>query len=134
WTAFDYRGEPIPYKWPCTASHFGVMDLCGFPKDLYYYYKSWWSNEPVLHLFPHWNWQGREGEEIDVRCFTNCNEVELLLNHRSHGRKTVENNSHVAWKVKYEPGILEVRGMGVSPVHSRLEPHAHLGDAYATIR
>jgi beta-galactosidase len=110
WTAFDYRGEPIPYKWPCTASHFGVMDLCGFPKDLYYYYKSWWSNEPVLHLFPHWNWAGREGEEIDVRCFTNCDEVELFLNHRSHGRKSVEKNSHVAWKVKFEPGTLQAIG------------------------
>jgi beta-galactosidase len=110
WTGFDYRGEPIPYKWPCTASHFGVMDLCGFPKDNYYYYKSWWSDETVLHLFPHWNWQGREGEAIDVRCFTNCDEVELFLNHRSRGRKSVERNSHVAWKVRFEPGTLEAIG------------------------
>jgi beta-galactosidase len=107
WTGFDYRGEPIPYKWPCTASHFGVMDLCGFPKDNYYYYKSWWSDHTVLHLFPHWNWLGREGEEIDVRCFTNCDEVELILNSRSLGRQAVEENSHAAWKVKYDPGILK---------------------------
>jgi len=107
WTGFDYRGEPIPYKWPCTASHFGIMDLCGFPKDNYYYYKSWWTNEPVLHLFPHWNWRGREGETIDVRCFTNCEEVELFVNGHSHGRKRVVKNSHVAWNVPYQPGTLE---------------------------
>jgi beta-galactosidase len=110
WTGFDYRGEPIPYKWPCTASHFGLMDLCGFPKDNYYYYKSWWSDVPLLHLFPHWNWRGREGQEIDVRCFTNLDEVELLVNGRSYGRKPVPRNSHVAWKVTYEPGVLEARG------------------------
>jgi beta-galactosidase len=113
WTGFDYRGEPIPYKWPCTASHFGVMDLCGFPKDIYYYYKSWWSNQTVLHLFPHWNWHSREGEEIDVRCFANCDEVELLLNGRSQGRKAVERNSHARWMVKYEPGTLEAIGYRV---------------------
>lgn len=107
WTGFDYRGEPIPYKWPCTASHFGLMDLCGFPKDNYFYYKSWWSNEPVLHLFPHWNWIGQEGKPIDVRVFTNFKEVELFLNGRSHGRKSVDRNSHVAWNVSYEPGVLE---------------------------
>ncbi len=67
WTGFDYFGEPIPYQWPCTASHFGLMDLCGFPKDNYYYFQSWWSSQPVLHLFPHWNWKG--GKPIDVRCF-----------------------------------------------------------------
>ena len=110
WCGFDYRGEPIPYKWPCVASHFGLMDLCGFPKDNYYYYKSWWGTEPVLHLLAHWNWAGREGESIDVRVFSNCDEVELLLNHRSHGRKSVECNSHVAWVVPYEPGTLTAIG------------------------
>jgi beta-galactosidase len=110
WTLFDYRGEPIPYKWPCTASHFGIMDLCGFPKDNYFYYKSWWSNQTVLHLFPHWNWRGQEGNEIDVRCFTNCDEVELFVNGRSHGRKSVEKNSHAAWKVSYESGAIEAIG------------------------
>ncbi len=110
WTGFDYRGEPIPYKWPCTASHFGIMDLCGFPKDNYFYYKSWWSDQTVLHLFPHWNWPGRLGEAIDVRCFTNCDEVELFLNQKSIGRKPVERNSHAAWSVPYEPGTLEAVG------------------------
>jgi len=109
WTGFDHRGEPIPYKWPCTLSHFGIMDLCGFPKDNYYYYKSWWTNEPVLHLFPHWTWPGREGEEIDVRCFTNHDEVELFLNNKSLGRETVPRNSHVARKVPYHPGVIEAR-------------------------
>jgi beta-galactosidase len=110
WTGFDHRGEPIPYKWPCTLSHFGLMDLCGFPKDNYFYYKSWWTDQPVLHLFPHWNWPGREGQTIDVRCFSNCDEVELIVNDRSLGRQPVKRNSHVAWTVIYEPGTLEAYG------------------------
>ncbi len=110
WTGFDYRGEPSPYGWPCVSSHFGIMDLCGFPKDIYYYYQSWWSNKPVLHLFPHWNWAGKEGQEIDVWCFTNLESVELFLNGASLGSQKVEHNSHVEWKVKYAPGVLEARG------------------------
>lgn len=110
WTGFDYRGEPTPYEWPCTNSHFGIIDLCGFPKDNFYYYKAWWTNEPVLHLFPHWNWAGREGQEIDVRCFSNCEAVELFLNGRSLGRQAVPKNSHVAWKVAYEAGAIEAHG------------------------
>lgn len=110
WTGFDYRGEPSPYGWPCVSSHFGIMDLCGFPKDIYYYYQSWWSNKPVLHLFPHWNWTGQEGQEIDVWCFTNVDSVELFLNGASLGSQKVEPNSHVEWKVKYAPGVLEARG------------------------
>jgi beta-galactosidase len=110
WTGFDYRGEPIPYKWPCTSSHFGLMDLCGFPKDLYWYYRAWWTDEPVLHVFPHWNWEKSSRDPIDVRAYSNCDEVELLVNDRSHGRKSVVHNSHVAWSVKYAPGTLEARG------------------------
>jgi beta-galactosidase len=110
WTGFDYKGEPIPYKWPCTASHFGLMDLCGFPKDNFYYFQSWWSDRPVLHLFPHWTCPGREGQDIDVRCFTNHEQVELLLNGRSLGRRDVRRNAHAAWSVRYEPGTLEARG------------------------
>lgn len=123
WTGFDYYGEPIPYRWPCIASHFGLMDLCGFPKDLYWYYRAWWSNDRVLHLFPHWNWEGREGQTIDVRCFSNCDEVELLVNGRSLGSKRVERNSHVAWQVPYRPGCIEAVGfVGGKPVmkHARL--------------
>jgi beta-galactosidase len=110
WTGFDYRGEPSPYAWPCISSHFGILDTCGFPKDIFYYYKSWWDSQPVLHLFPHWNWPGREGQEIDVWCYTNVTNVELFLNGRSLGRKNVDRNSHVEWKVRYEPGMIEAVG------------------------
>ena len=110
WIGFDHRGEPIPYKWPCTLSHFGLMDFCGFPKDNFYYYQSWWSDRTVLHLFPHWNWPGMEGRQIDVRAFSNCDRVELVLNGKIVGANDVPRNSHVAWKVKYEPGTLEARG------------------------
>ena len=110
WTGFDYRGEPTPYEWPCINSHFGILDTCGFPKDNYYYYQAWWSDKPVLHLFPHWNWAGKEGQEIDVWCHSNLEKVELFLNGGSLGVKEVARNSHVAWKVKYKPGTLEARG------------------------
>jgi beta-galactosidase len=113
WTGFDHRGEPIAYKWPNVVSHFGVMDLCGFPKDNFYYYQAWWSDpreRTVLHLFPHWNWHGRDGAEIDVRCFSNCEAVELLVNNHSHGCQSVFPNSHVAWKVPFEPGRIEAIG------------------------
>jgi beta-galactosidase len=110
WTGFDYRGEPTPYAWPCINSHFGIMDTCGFAKDNFYYYQSWWSDRTVLHLLPHWTWPGREGETIDVRCFSNCQEVELFLNGRSLGRKTMPRDSHLQWDVKYAPGTLMARG------------------------
>jgi beta-galactosidase len=110
WTGFDYRGEPTPYGWPCINSHFGVMDMCGFPKDLYYYYQAWWTDQPVLHLLPHWNWPGKEGQEIPVWCFSNCKEVELFLNGKSLGRKTMKPNSHLEWMVNYEPGALSAQG------------------------
>jgi beta-galactosidase len=109
WTGFDYRGEPSPYSWPCVSSHFGAMDTCGFPKDNYFYYQAWWGTEPVLHLFPHWNWEA-SGKEIDVWCHTNLDSVELLLNGASLGTQKVDRNSHLQWKVKYAPGILEARG------------------------
>ena len=110
WTGFDYRGEPTPYAWPCINSHFGIMDTCGFPKDIFYYYQSWWTDKLVLHLLPHWNWPGKEGQPIDVWCFSNCQEVELFLNGKSLGRKTMERNSHLEWMVKYEPGTLSAKG------------------------
>jgi beta-galactosidase len=110
WTGFDYRGEPTPYGWPCINSHFGVMDTCGFPKDNFYYYQSWWTDKPVLHLLPHWNWPGEEGAEIEVRALSNCEEVELFLNGRSLGKKAMPRNSHLTWMVKYEPGVLSAKG------------------------
>jgi beta-galactosidase len=110
WTGFDYRGEPSPYGWPCISSHFGAMDTCGFPKDNYFYYQSAWLSKPILHVFPHWNWVGKEGQEIQVWCYTNLASVELFLNGKSLGAKSVEKNSHVQWNVKYAPGMLEARG------------------------
>jgi len=117
WTGFDYRGEPTPYGWPCINSHFGIMDTCGFAKDNFYYYKAWWNDRPVLHLLPHWNWPGKEGRDIDVRCFSNCEEVELFLNGQSLRRKTMPKNSRLQWSVKYAPGALLARGFkGGQPV------------------
>jgi beta-galactosidase len=110
WTGFDYRGEPGPYDLVSISSQSGILDTCGFPKDVYYYYKAWWGSEPVLHLFPHWNWTGKEGQDLDVRCYSNLDSVELLLNGKSHGSKPVVRNSHLAWTVKYEPGAIEARG------------------------
>ena len=110
WTGFDYRGEPTPYGWPSINSQFGIVDMCGFPKDNFYYYKAWWGNEPVLHLFPHWNWQQRNGETIDVWVHSNLDEVELFLNGKSQGSQQVQPLTHLEWKVKYEPGVIEARG------------------------
>ena len=106
WTGFDYRGEPTPYGWPNINSHFGVMDMCGFPKNIYYYYKSWWTDEDVLHISPHWNWKGKEGQPIPVWVNTNADDVELFLNGKSLGKKTMPRNSHLEWTVPYEPGTL----------------------------
>ncbi|HTT25010.1 MAG TPA: beta-galactosidase GalA [Candidatus Binatia bacterium] len=110
WTGFDYRGEPTPYGWPSINSQFGIVDMCGFPKDNFYYYKAWWGSEPVLHLFPHWNWEQREGEPISVWVHSNLDSVELFLNGNSQGSKKVEPLTHLEWMVKYEPGVLEARG------------------------
>ncbi len=110
WTGFDYRGEPTPYGWPCINSHFGIMDTCGFPKDNFYYYQAWWGTTPVVHLFPHWNWPGMEGQEIRVWVHSNAEQVELFLNGRSLGRQAVKPNTHLEWRVAYQPGTLEARG------------------------
>jgi beta-galactosidase len=110
WTGFDYRGEPSPYGWPNIGSQYGVIDLCGFPKDTFFYYQSWWTGKPVLHLFPHWNWPGLEGQEIAVWVHTNVERVELFHNGRSLGAKDVPRDSHVAWNVKYAAGSIEARG------------------------
>jgi beta-galactosidase len=107
WTGFDYRGEPTPFSWPNISSHFGVMDICGFPKNLFYYYKSWFTTDDVLHLSPHWNWKGREGQNIPVWVNTNADDVELFLNKQSLGKKPMPRNSHLEWSVPYEPGRLE---------------------------
>jgi len=110
WTGFDYRGEPTPYGWPCINSHFGILDTCGFRKDDSWYYQAWWTDQPVLHLLPHWNWPGKEGLEIDVRAFSNCEEVELFLNGQSLGKQAMKKNSELKWLVKYAPGTLSAKG------------------------
>jgi beta-galactosidase len=110
WAGFDYRGEPKPYDRVSISSQSGILDTCGFPKDVYYYYKSWWGSEPVLHLFPHWNWSGKEGQNLDVRCYSNMDSVEIILNGKTLGSKPVVRNSHLRWTVKYEPGTIEAKG------------------------
>jgi beta-galactosidase len=110
WTGFDYRGEPSPYGWPNISSQYGIIDTCGFPKDSFFYFQSWWTREPVLHLFPHWNWPGYEGKEIAVWVYSNLEAVELFLNGQSLGHKDMKKDSHLAWNVKYAPGTLEARG------------------------
>jgi beta-galactosidase len=110
WTGFDYRGEPSPYSWPCISSHFGIMDVCGFPKNSYYYYQANWSDRDVLHIFPHWNRTGMEGKPVNVWCFTNCDSVELSLNGRSLGTKPAVTESHLEWNIPYTPGVLEAKG------------------------
>lgn len=110
WTGFDYRGETFPYEWPSVISRYGIMDLCGFPKDIYYYYQARWTNQPVLHLFPHWNWVGSEGEMVDVWAFSNMDEVELFLNGNSVGRRAVPEHGHAEWQVAYEAGELMAHG------------------------
>jgi beta-galactosidase len=111
WTGFDYRGEPTPYGWPCISSHFGLMDTCGFPKDIYYYYRAWWGNAPSLHVLPHWNAPpiGADGM-VDVWAYSNQDAVELFVNGVSAGARMNPKNGHVSWKVKYAPGEIEVRG------------------------
>jgi beta-galactosidase len=110
WTGFDYRGEPSPNGWPNISSQYGIIDMCGFPKDTFYYYQSWWTEKPVLHLFPHWNWSGYEGKKIAVWVYSNLDQVELFLNGKSLGKKEMKKDSHVAWNVDYAPGSIEARG------------------------
>jgi beta-galactosidase len=129
WTGIDYLGEAF---WPTKSSSSGVIDLCGFPKDGYYFYKSQWTNEPMVHLLPHWNWAGHEGQIISVIAYTNCDTVELFLNGRSFGAKSyvfpqqghsggwnswarpyiapTTSDLHLSWDVPYEPGILKAVG------------------------
>ncbi|SIS49176.1 beta-galactosidase [Zobellia uliginosa] len=142
WTGFDYLGEPTPYggrdnstdgywnaDWPVHASFFAPVDLCGFPKDRYYLYQSQWTKEPMVHVLPHWNWEGKEGQEIPVFAYTNCDEVELIVNGKSMGRKVkgvdttdipaefrgfekgmYTSKYRLSWNVPYQPGSLKVIG------------------------
>lgn len=109
WTGWDYIGEPTPYGFPARSSYFGIIDLAGFPKDVYYMYQSEWTSKPVLHLFPHWNWL--PGQTIDLWCYYNqADEVELYINGRSQGvrSKADDHQYHVMWRVQFEPGEVRV--------------------------
>ncbi len=109
WTGFDYLGEPTPYSWPARSSYFGIIDLAGFPKDAYYFYQAEWTDKPVLHLFPHWNWQA--GDVIDVWAYTNCARVELFLNDVSLGvQENADDIFHLSWRVDFQPGVLKAVG------------------------
>ena len=140
WTGFDYLGEPTPYggrdnstngywndDWPSHASYFAPVDLCGFPKDRYYLYQSQWTSEPMVHVLPHWNWEGMEGKTIPVFSYTNCDEVELFINGKSFGKKVkgkdfteIPSEYHefekgmyktkyrLSWNVPYQPGSIKV--------------------------
>ena len=110
WTGFDYRGEPTPYSWPDINSHFGVLDLAGFPKDSWWYYKAWWDDKPLVHIFPHWNWPAKLGQPIEVWAYGNAARVELSLNGQSLGSKEMPKYRHVEWSVPYAPGVLLARG------------------------
>jgi beta-galactosidase len=111
WTGFDFRGDTWPFLWPAVLAHFGLVDLCGFYKEIGHYIRSWWRPEtPHIFLMPHWNWEGREGELIDVWCYCNAAEVELFCNGHSLGRKAMPKNFRLEWKVPYESGMLQAKG------------------------
>ncbi len=104
WTGFDYRGEPNPLEYPAHESEFGILDYCGFMKDEAWYLKSVWTDKPVLHIFPHWNLQGHEGETVEIWAYSNCDEVELIVNGKKLGRQTMPKNGHLKWQAVYQPG------------------------------
>ena len=110
WTGFDYRGEANPLVFPAHDSEFGILDYCGFWKDEAWYLKSWWTNEPTLHIFPHWNLQGHEGETIELWAYSNCDEVELIVNGQKLGRQTMPKNGHLKWNATYKPGRVVAYG------------------------
>ncbi len=110
WTGFDYRGEPNPMKFPATGSQFGILDYCGFAKDEAEYLRAWWTDDTVLHILPHWNLAGHEGEEVSVWAYSNCDEVELFCNGRSLGRQTMPRYGHLEWTAVYRPGRLKAVG------------------------
>ena len=110
WTGFDYRGEPNPMVFPATSSEFGILDYCGFPKDEAYYLKSWWTSEPVLHILPHWNLDGHEGEKVSVWVYSNCDEVQLIVNGKKLGKKKMPAGGHLEWDAVYKPGYVKAVG------------------------
>ena len=134
WTGFDYRGEPNPMIFPATGSEFGILDYCGFPKDEAFYLKSWWTSEPVLHILPHWNLDGHEGEKISVWVYSNCEEVELIVNGRRLERKKMPKNGHLEWDAVYKPGYVKAIGYkaGRKVMETRLDTAGEPVDAVWT--
>ena len=110
WTGFDYRGESTPFSYPANGSYFGILDQCGFPKDAAYYILANNTDKPIVHLFPHWNHAGHEGELIDLWAYSNCDEVELIVNKESLGKQKTPKYGHLAWQVKYTPGTVTLNG------------------------
>ncbi|MBQ0056023.1 MAG: DUF4982 domain-containing protein [Bacteroidales bacterium] len=110
WTGFDYRGEPNPLGFPAVGSQFGLLDYCGFEKDEAWYLRAWWTDEPVLHIFPHWNLTGHEGETVSVWAYSNCDEVELQVNGKSLGRQQMPRDGHLKWDAEFKPGRLRAIG------------------------
>ena len=146
WTGFDYIGEPTPYGFPARSSYFGIIDLAGFPKDVYYMYQSEWTEKTVLHLFPHWNWL--PGQTIDMWCYyNNADEVELFVNGKSQGVRTKDAHTyHVMWRVEYQPGEVKViarkdgKKVGEQSIrtagtahHLRLTPDKHGNTTFVTV-
>ena len=104
WTGFDYRGEPTPFEWPSIGTQFGIMDTCGFKKTLFYLNKAFFTDEPMIHILPHWNFA--DGEEVHVMTHTNCSEAELFLNGKSLGKKNVDKYDMADWFVPFEKKVL----------------------------
>ena len=123
WTGFDYRGEPNPMVFPATSSEFGILDYCGFPKDEAFYLKSWWTAEPVLHILPHWNLDGHEGEKVSVWVYSNCDEIQLIVNGKRLGKKKMPVNGHLEWEATYRPGYVKAIGYknGRKVMETRIE-------------
>jgi beta-galactosidase len=121
WTGFDYHGEPTPHTWPSNSSFFGIMDLCGFAKTAFWLHQAQWRREPVLHLAPHWNWAGREGQPITVMALHNMDEVEVFLDGRSFGRQKGDLYAMNRWQVPYAPGTLRAVGYRAGKIVKRFE-------------
>ena len=131
WTGFDYRGEPNPMVFPATSSEFGILDYCGFPKDEAFYLKSWWTDEPVLHILPHWNLDGHEGEKVSVWVYSNCDEVQLVVNGKKLARKKMPVNGHLEWEATYKPGYVKAIGYrsGKKVMETKIETAGKAVDA-----
>ena len=134
WTGFDYRGEPNPMVFPATSSEFGILDYCGFPKDEAYYLKAWWTSEPVLHILPHWNLDGHEGETVSIWVYSNLDEVQLIVNGKKLERKAMPQNGHLEWTAEYQPGWIKAIGYrdGKKVMERRLETSDKAVDAVWT--